>query len=427
MIKGLLTSKLFLESAFYGSATAINRGLVLLALPFLGSFLTIEEYGIWTLSQVLISLIAPVLCLNGSAGIMREGANDRDLGFSIFVKYVRLATKIAFVVCIVSVFLKGDWILYTIYLTLLEAYLTLLISFYRSQDKHSLYFIAVLTKLVALFIAIYFSKTHDSLISLLQYQLAFGVGLLAPLFTLTLLNDRLKSLKYEFSPVVIFSLNLLPHGIAQWILSGSDRLIIKSILGDSQLGYYSLAYTLSMSVMLVNSGLGMTIPVEIIRNYSRWVETDRRSRIILAYSILFLFISIGLMVTCLELKNNVPFLKDFNDVVAITMIWVLNGMYFLGIYLFYVNYLFYLRKSLQVSFLTAGAAIINIILTVWLVNLFGIEGAAVSTCISYLIYMGLTMGFANHLQAFPKRYFIFDMVVIGATASLNYFILRLIV
>src|SRR5690606_20593559 len=137
-----------------------------------------------------------------------------------------------------------------------------------------------------------------------------------------------------FKEVIAFSLGLLPHGFSQWILSGSDRLIIKSMLGNVQLGYYSLAYTLSMCVMLINSGLGMTIPVDIIKHHAIWVNSGRRTKFIAVYSLLFLITSFSLVTIPHFFKEYLPFLKDVNQRVLTLMPWILNGMYFLGIYLF---------------------------------------------------------------------------------------------
>ena len=427
LIKRFLKNKLLHETIFYGVATAINRGLILLALPFLGKSLSIEEYGVWTLSQVLISLGAPLFSLNGSAGVLREGTGNKAQGFLVYKKYLKITTQIALCASVALFLLKRDWIFYTIWLVLIEAYLSLITAWYRSQDKHILYFVAVFTKLVALVAAIYLSSSSPSLLIVLHYQTIVGASLLTPLLVVTILQNATISGSIAFKGVIIFSLGLLPHGFSQWILSGSDRLIIKYMLGDMQLGYYSLAYTLSMSVMLINSGLGMTIPVDIIKHHSIWINTGRRTKLIVGYSALFLATSIALVVVSHSFKEYLPFLKDVNHDVLLLMPWILNGMYFLGIYLFFINYLFYQRKSMLVSLITTVAAIFNIVLTISLVDPFGIEGAAFSTFVAYLIYMAASMWGAIKHQSLPGKYYRVDIMVIAITAILNHLILHLII
>jgi O-antigen/teichoic acid export membrane protein len=280
---------------------------------------------------------------------------------------------------------------------------------------------------VALVAAIYLGRSSPSLLSVLHYQTIFGALLLAPMIIITMLENTAISGTVAFKGVIVFSLGLLPHGFSQWILSGSDRLIIKSMLGDVQLGYYSLAYTLAMCVMLINSGLGMTIPVDIIKHHTVWVNTGKRTKLIGMYSLLFLITSISLVVIPHFFKEYLPFLKDVNQQVLKLMPWILNGMYFLGIYLFYINYLFYKRKSMLVSMITTVSAIFSILLTFSLVRFLGIEGAAFSTFFSYLMYMGASMWGAIKHDSLPSNYYRTDIVVITATAVLNHLILHFII
>ena len=61
------------STLFYGITTGINKGAPLLLMPFLISVLSISEFGIYSLAQTLISLLTPVISLNGGAAILREG------------------------------------------------------------------------------------------------------------------------------------------------------------------------------------------------------------------------------------------------------------------------------------------------------------------------------------------------------------------
>ena len=87
--------KFLKTTVFYGVSTAINKGLMLIALPLLGSVLNIEEYGLWTLSQIAISLGAPLISFNSAAGILREGIANQNIGYSSFIKYSRLIALIS--------------------------------------------------------------------------------------------------------------------------------------------------------------------------------------------------------------------------------------------------------------------------------------------------------------------------------------------
>jgi O-antigen/teichoic acid export membrane protein len=411
----------------YSLATAINRGLVFLALPFLGKSLSIEDFGLWTLSQIIVSLGAPLFSLNGASGILREGVGNRNLGFAIFNRFVQITLKISLAVVVLSVFLPKNWIFYTLFLVLIEAFASLITIWYRSQDRHILYFTAVFTKLFALACTIVITGNDSALLDILFYQAIFGAVFLLPFFIHTYFQEKVIKVEYDFQKVLIFCLALLPHGFSQWIISSSDRIIIKSSLGDSSLGHYSLAYTLAMSIMLINSGLGMTVGVDVIRDYSLWQNTSRRSKAILFYSLLFLSASIGLVLIVTHFKDQLPFLRNLTKETVKLLPLILNGMYFMGIYLFYINYLNYLRKSVLLSSITIGTAILNVLLTLILIQFFDVEGAAISALFSYFFIMIASMWFAVKKASLPRRYYIIDIGLICITTAVNLFTLQFII
>ena len=46
---------------------------------------------------------------------------------------------------------------------------------------------------------------------------------------------------------LMFNLPLIPHYLSQTILNSADRIMISSLVGASEAGIYSLAYSISVS------------------------------------------------------------------------------------------------------------------------------------------------------------------------------------
>ncbi|QWB95434.1 polysaccharide biosynthesis C-terminal domain-containing protein [Mycoplasmatota bacterium] len=65
--------------------------------------------------------------------------------------------------------------------------------------------------------------------------------------------------------------------------------------------------------------------------------------------------------------------------------WIALGYAFNGMYLMVTNYIFYAKKTKYIGLLTGTAAIINIILNILLVPIYGPIGAAYATTIVYFI------------------------------------------
>ncbi len=425
MISRLLNSKLVREAAFYGLATAINRGLMLLGLPFLGKMLSIEDFGVWSLTQVLVSLGAPFISLNGSSGILREGIGNPQMGHTLFNRFSLETLKISVLAGLVLIFLQRDWIFYTVLMVLTEAFASLVMAWYRSQDSHILYFAVVFTRLLALGGAIFIEMDDPTLQGILFYQTLLGIGLLLPFLAHSYLK-KIPPVSYNFRPVLAFCLHLLPHGFAQWVISGSDRIIIKAMLDDSALGHYSLAYTLSMSIVLINSGVGMTVGVDIIRDYQTWSTTLKRTKSIALYSAVFLAASVGLVGFITLFKHHIGSLENLTPAAVNLMPWILDGMYFMGIYLFFINYLNYLRESVLLSSITIISAILNVVLTIILIKFLGIEGAAIGTFVAYFALMALSMFFAVKKVPLKRNTFLVDIAIVTATVVVNHFLIILI-
>ena len=58
---------------------------------------------------------------------------------------------------------------------------------------------------------------------------------------------------------VLYSLPLIPHHLSQTLLNNSDRIMIEKLVGADAAGIYSLAYSISMIMVLFNNALGQTI------------------------------------------------------------------------------------------------------------------------------------------------------------------------
>ncbi len=416
--------KSFLKTTlFYGMSTAINKGLMLIAMPFLGTVLSIEEYGLWALSQIIISVGAPILSLNSISGIIREGVENPKEGYSSFIKYSKLVLLITIIVGLALTFFSRTWLWYTIILIIIESFQNNLLGWYRSIDKHINYFLTILLKLIALIGSILLIRSEPSIDRLLYYQVVLGGAFIIPFYMRELFYSSFNTIPIAFKKTLIFSTLLIPHGIAQWIMSGSDRLIIKYLLNDLELGKYSLAYTLAMVLMIVNSGFALTIPNFILKNYEEWVVGNKKVKILFLYSLVTIAINLLLIFSVDFFRKYIPLLNEVDVDVKKIMTWLINAIYLLGVYFFYVNILFYHRKAKIVSTITLLTAVINLIGTYIFVKKIGIYGAAITTFASYLIYLSLFVYQSFKIEKRIYKYLKIELTLILLTLILNFSVL----
>lgn len=371
----------------YALSTAINKGSVLLFFPLLIQIFTLEDFGKWSLTIIVSNLLIPILALNGSAGILREGSENNATGVRLlqYFSIITIINGILFYLVVKTTSLD-DWIAYAVAIASAEALLLLSLTFIRTQNKVNLYFLINFFKVLALFILVLYANDADlSLLLLLQYH--FFVVVFFAVVILVYQYRYYVVKQINFKPILMFSIVLIPHGISQWIMSSSDRLILEYTLGAESVGVYSLAYNIALILMLLNSGIAMVLPPYMIKNYQSWISQDFDRRFIGYYtysSILLLIIIVTLYV--LDYKY-VGVLGYYGREMLPLILIIYFSVYILGLYYFFANYLFYHRKGVLISKITFTAALLNIFITICFIYWFGIIGAALGTIVAYVYYL----------------------------------------
>jgi len=192
---------------------------------------SLEDFGKWSLAIIVSNLLIPMIALNGSAGILREGSENKNTGFRLLHFFSLIAVTIGLLSFLGAKAISLDkWFIYAIAIASAEAILLLALTYIRTQEKASLYFLINLFKALALFgLVLYAKKNGFSLLLLLQYHffvVAFFAGVV-----LAFQYRHYVTARIDFKPILLFSIILIPHGISQWIMSSSDRLILKYMLG----------------------------------------------------------------------------------------------------------------------------------------------------------------------------------------------------
>jgi O-antigen/teichoic acid export membrane protein len=84
--------------------------------------------------------------------------------------------------------------------------------------------------------------------------------------------------------------------------------------------------------------------------------------------------------------------------------WVILAYFLNGLYICYVNILFYFKQTKILPLITGTAAIINILMNLWLVPRFGIIAAAWNTVLAYFISSFLTIWASRRILHLPVEW-----------------------
>ncbi len=375
------------QIVLYALSTAVNKGSVLLFFPFLALMFSLEDFGRWSLAIIVSNLLIPIVSLNASAGILREGSEHQGTGFRLLHLFAWITFAIGFVFYLgASAFSLDEWIIYAIAIASAEAVLLLALTFIRVQEKPLLYFLINVVKVMALFALVLYAKESSLFLStLLRYH--FYIVLFIAGVVLLLQYRHYVYIDIAVKPIFIFCLILIPHGVSQWVMSSSDRLIIDYILGFESVGIYSLAYNIALILMLLNSGLAMALPTYVIKNYQNWKDKGFDNKFIGYYT----YISIVLLIVVVFLyildAKYFAVLGYYGSEMLPLIVIIYFSIYILGLYYFFANYLFYHKQAGTISKTTLYAAMLNVVLTILFVLWFGVIGAALGTVIAYVYYL----------------------------------------
>lgn len=375
----------------YIFSTAIDKGSIFLFFPLILKFLSLEQFGIWSLIIIVSSLLTPIVTLNGSSSILREGSENISIGKYIlknFIIYtIIIGGSFSFLLFFIDN-LQEKWLFYSFVIAIIEGLLILVLTFLRTQNKSIVYLIISILKVSILLLLIIYSIYNKLEFNQYLYYQIVIMGIFALLIVLIVFY--FDSNQYEaiaLYSVVLFSFSLIPHVISQWIMSSSDRLIIEYILDTKSVGIYSLSYNIAQILTLINMGLGLALPTYLIKNYSNWKEKSFDNIIIKYYTYIAICLFIFIYILYYVDYKYFNVLKYYNSEMLNLITINYLSIYILGLYTFYANYLFYHRKGKIISIITFYAAIVNVIFSIILIYMWGLIGASIGTLVAYIFYL----------------------------------------
>lgn len=405
------------DSVLYAIATGLNRGALLLIFPILLTFLTIEEYGIFTLTFSVSQMLIPFLTISGTAGILREGASSNSIGVYLLEKFIYIVF-FNFLILLSLFYLFNnfleEWILYSILFGALNAIYELFLVFYRIIENKKLYFLLTLIKVTIIFSVVIFAKYQKYTLVQTFEILIVGQSLLVLFMLIVLLKkyiDTYIKKKIQIINVLQYTVFIIPHGLALWVMNSSDKLIIKHYLGNNALGIYSIAYTIASVQLLINSGISISLPQNIYKDYAYWMKSKPRMQVLTVFSFATVCLSLILLIG-LKVDMNYWHIVSNTEQIINLLQYIIPGLFLAGIYQFYSIFIFYHKKTKNIFYIGIIVAFINIIINLYIIPRYGIMGAAMTTFFTYILYVSSIIYFAIRLDKRLKNGIIKELFIL---------------
>jgi len=409
--------KLFLKnSIIYLGSSILNKAIPFLLLPVFTKYLTPSEYGVLAIFQLVLTFYTAFIGMNSHANISKQ-----------FYKYSKsqVAKLIGNILLIVSIFsviflaitfavtsyfndifsIPSHWLQVMPLLSFMFMVNIINLTVLRNEEKAYLFgmFEIANTAVNMMVTVVLLVVFHYG-----WYSQAIGISIAYFVFFIISLSFLKKKgyLSFDFDreeirSILIISLPLIPHTLGGIVINMSDRLFIEKMISLEMVGIYSVGYVFGMVVMLFTDAF--------IKAWSPWFyknlaePSDRKKREIVQYTYIYI-IGLFILTVLISTLGSVvlPYFVDEKFHAAKEFVfWIALGYAVRGVYQIFFPYLVHIGKTSFLAISTIVAAIINLFLNYFLINLYGAVGAAFATIIAFFVAGLLVFWYQNKHYYMP--------------------------
>jgi O-antigen/teichoic acid export membrane protein len=396
-----------------------------LLLPIMTKSLGTYYYGLWGLINITVSLISPFALMGLSIGLVRflssetEKGKIREAVYSILLFVTVSGLLASFLLYIfaeplatfvfkeqkATYFIQAGSLL--ILLSVIEPITLFYFRIFRQIKKLS--YLTLFEALGKLLLILVLLKMGYGLLGVIAATLTVQAVIILIAF-LTIVSQigfiipRFIYLKEYLQ----FSLPLTPNNFVRWVTDSSDRYLVTYFLGLNSVGIYSAACSFGSLIQLFVSPFQLILLPALSKLYDE--NKNDEITIYISHSLrYFLLVSIPAVFTLSSLAK--PLLRifttqDFLSGWLVIPIIALSGL-LAGIFQIFVNVVFLVKETKSMTYINLTAAVLNVLINLFLIPLIGILGAAVSTLLAYFLMAILCMHIS--LKYFKHEFYFHDI------------------
>jgi len=207
--------------------------------------------------------------------------------------------------------------------------------------------------------------------------------------------------KEYFKDALFFGVPLIPHALGGWVKRGIDRIFLNSLVSVAATGIYTVGYQVGMIIGLLTTAFNNAWSPFL---FEKLKENDYSTKKkIVKFTYLYFVCIIAL---ALALSFIAPFFlkffvgKSFHSAYKYVL-WIALGYAAHGMYLMVVNYIFYVKKTYILAWLTLFTSFTHIILNYFLIKAKGPIGAAQATTFTFFVSFVLTWILSSKVYKMP--------------------------
>lgn len=430
------SSVTFKATIWYTICNMLQKIAAFLIIPFLTRMLSTADYGLYSvfLSWVdIIEILATMrIYSNGYVAGLVKNSDDQDK-YTCSIQFMSIVTTaVCFGIFVVFsnqisrlIKIQKIFIYYMFFSFFATSSVGIWSSRQRVNNKYKLMVIVTLLYSVlapiASIVGAYISS--DRLSTVIEVRVLAQFIIAIPFFLMNLFG-RNKAVVWRYcKEALVYNIPLIPYYLSMVLLNSSDRIMIKSIVGETEAGIYSVAYSLSMAIFVFVGALNLSLQPWIF-NKLKNNSPDGANKVVGMATCFIATLNMGVLIISPELIRIVASNK-YADAIW-TMPPIICSLLVIFIYQQLLNIHFYFGENRIVFIASIITAALNLGLNYVFIHMFGYIAAGYTTLACYFVIMLLyyvTMkSIARRKDVDYREYFniplMFGMVIIFACLTI---------
>ncbi len=415
-----MSAKLFKTASIYIVVEFLNKSVPFILLPILTRYLTPSEYGSLSLFTVYIYILMIICSLGLTSSISVNFHQLHKSSISIYNSTSFIIILITWGVALLLTVLFGPflvtltgipyfWLIMVFPIVLANIYFLNYMNLLQLDMKPFKFSIFQLSKsflegiLSVIFVVVLLRSWIGRLEAMLIVSIIFFIAVVYFLVKDKYLPKKMYFSKKYAKDSLSFGLPLVPHQISYWIKTGLDRYLIAYLLTQEAVGIYSAGYQVGFSIFILVSAVNQAIIPYLYKKLKNDDQIDKNKLVKLTYKYFLLLIVLGILASLFIPKLLGLFLgNNYSEASSIIPFLAFSAVIH-GMYLMVLNYIFYFKESKKIAIITFSTGLLHVFLSYQFIKLYGIQGAAIASLLSYFITFVLTWRLSN--KVFPLPWF----------------------
>ncbi|NIY83310.1 flippase [Vibrio hepatarius] len=400
----MVKNRFLKNSSFYLFSTIINSGLVFLLTPVMAYIISPEEMGKVAIFQSITVFLYSIVGLGSNSATVRYSYDVDDnklgeyIGSSLIILLSSTIVVFAFI-CISSGYLSNwlgldeSWLYFSLFIASFNYFFLLLLGLYQRRENAKKYaFLQIgnglINFILSIFLVYFLYQTGDGRIFGWVISIA-ATGFISIYILHKRYDVRFRAEANIGKRLFRYGVPLIPHELGTFLITWLAMIIVKEKLDLASVGIFLVSLQLS-SVLGVVCDAANKAYVPWLFGKLKQESVDKVKIVKMTYIAMFgliLVSTISFVLSPITMPMFLP--REYANVAEIFIVLVF-GQAFGGMYLLVTNYIFFSKKTKVLPYITVLSGIVNFCLLYYLIDSFGLVGAAYAFTISRFVQFILT-------------------------------------